>query len=97
MRDPAEVTTETAKKLLEDNGFVVLRAKSYRQAQERQRIAEALLRSEVEHAEATRQWASNCLDEERRLRDRCTLLYGLAVRYGAPKEEIAGTLDDDRR
>jgi hypothetical protein len=87
------MTAETAKKRLEDDGFVVLRAKSYRQAQERQHIAEALLRSEVEHAEATRQWASNCLDEERRLRDRCTHLYGLAKSLGATREQLAETLD----
>lgn len=79
---------EKAKALLERNGFVVLREKSYRQAQERQRVAEALRQMERENAEHSRKWAVNCLDEERRLRDRCTYLYGLAARHGATDEEL---------
>ena len=81
---------EQAKALLESNGFVVLRAKSYRQAQERQRVAEALREYAEQEAEQTRRWALDCLGEERRLRDRCTFLYGAATRRGATADELAG-------
>ena len=70
--------------------WVVLKAKSYRQAQERQRVAEALRAAEERNSEHTRAWAMRAFEEERRLRDRCTYLYGLAARYGATDEELRG-------
>ncbi len=76
--------------LLESYGFVVLREKSYRQAQERQRVAECYRDREIEAAESARHWARNCLDEERRIRDRCTFLYGAARAAGCSVEELSG-------
>lgn len=78
------------KSWLETQGYVLLKAKSYRQAQERQRIAEAMQRMASEDAEHARSWAINCLDEERRLRDRLTFVYGVARAHGASIEDLSG-------
>ncbi|UVT31508.1 DNA binding protein [Mycobacterium phage Sejanus] len=72
------------------NGYVVLREKSYRQAQERQRVAEALRRAAEEDAERARQWALNCLEVERRLSERCTFLYGAARAAGCTANDLRG-------
>jgi len=80
---------EPAKTILENAGFVVIKAKSYRAAQERQRIAEALLVAEVEHSKGTYAWANRCCDEERRLRDRLTFVYGVARALGASIEDLS--------
>ncbi|MBU8819569.1 hypothetical protein KL864_27155 [Mycolicibacterium goodii] len=79
-----------ARLLLESYGYVVLREKSYRQAQERQRVAEALRRAAEEDAERARQWALNCLEAERRLFERCTFLYGAAIAAGATPDDLRG-------
>lgn len=79
-----------ARALLEANGYVVLREKSYRQAQERQRVAEALMVAAEDAAEGARVWARDCLAEERRLRERNTHVYGVARAHGATLVELAG-------
>lgn len=79
---------EAAKSLLRAHGFVVLREKSYHQAQERQRVAEALRQNEVEHAESTRAWAHRAFDSQRESWDRTTYLYGLAASLGATDEQL---------
>ena len=68
---------------LEAEGYVVLRAKSYRQAQERQRVAEALRKAAEERVESTQRWAEQAFAEQRRLSERCTFLYGAARARGA--------------
>lgn len=73
---------------LEAEGWTVIRTKSYRQAQERQRVAEVLRASEEKHAEHTRAWAQRAFGEQRRLADRCTYLYGLAAAHGATPDEL---------
>jgi len=78
-----------AKALLEQHGYVVIKEASYRRAQERQRIAEALRASAERHEAETRQYAQKHWDEERRLMDRCTFLYGQAMARGATAEELA--------
>lgn len=75
---------------LEADGFVVLRAKSYRQAQERQRVSEALRRSAWEQVESTRRWAETAFAEQRRLSDRLTFVYGVARAHGATVDELRG-------
>lgn len=78
-----------ARKFLEARGFVVLREKSYRQAQERQRVAQALCRAAEQDAARTREWAQTELHREiRRLSDRCTFLYGAARAAGCTAEEL---------
>lgn len=96
--DHEETTTATLtldvegmKTLLTANGYVVLKAKSHRAAQERQRVAEAYARSDREDAERTRYWAQTTLHNEiRDLQARCTFLYGMARAKGATVEELAG-------
>ncbi|QDF17166.1 hypothetical protein JZX82_gp71 [Gordonia phage William] len=84
---------DNARKLLEDNGFVVLRAKSYRQAQERQRVAEALRQAAEDDSARTRRWVQDDLGPEiRRLRERCTFLYGEARAAGLTVEQLAAPL-----
>lgn len=83
-------TIDRAKATLEGAGFVVLREKSYRQAQERQRVADALRAAAEDDAEHARAWARDCLTEERRLRERLTLVYGVARAYGAGIAELRG-------
>lgn len=75
---------------LEAEGYVVLRAKSYRQAQERQRVSDALRRAAEEQVESTRRWAETAFAEQRRLSDRLTFVYGVARSLGASVEDLAG-------
>ena len=82
---------DDAKKLLADNGYVVLKEKSYRQAQERQRVADALRVAAEEWRMSTQRWAEVTLHNEiRELMARCTFLYGEARAHGATVEELAG-------
>jgi hypothetical protein len=72
------------------HGYVALREKSYRQAQERQRVAEALREYADKDAERAREWARDHCEQERQLRDRLAFVYGIARSYGATIEELAG-------
>jgi hypothetical protein len=56
--------------------------------QRRARDAERRLEFEKEANESTTRWAHKAFEEERRLRDRCVELYGLAARHGATDEEL---------
>lgn len=87
----AEVAPEVAAALavVSAAGYVAVRAKSYQRAQERQRVAEALLAAEVSHQASTERWARDCLTEERRLGARLTYVYGVAIAHGATHEELA--------
>ncbi|MHC9292017.1 hypothetical protein ACRCUN_06090 [Mycobacterium sp. LTG2003] len=89
---PAERHAITdARLLLESYGYVVLREKSYRQAQERQRVAEALRRAAEDDARSARRWAQETLHNEiRDLYARCTFLYGAAIARGATADELRG-------
>lgn len=71
-------------------GYVVLKAKSYRQAQERQRCAEVRAQCEAEAAEHARLWARDAFTEQRRLADRLTFVYGVARAKGATDLELVG-------
>ena len=92
MTDPTPIdSTEQAKRLLEANGYVILKAKSYQRAQERQRLAQALWESAQRDRAHTREWAFSIFDEQRRLADRLTFVYGVARSHGASVEELNGT------
>lgn len=83
---------EEAKNLLQQNGYVVLKEKSYRQAQERQRIA--VVRCEDARERAASQdkwWREEILPQLFFYRDRVTFLYGAARAAGCTAEELAGT------
>lgn len=79
-----------ARNVLESYGFVVLREKSYRQAQERQRVADFAAKYADEQRESTERWVRTTLHNEiRELMARCTFLYGAARAHGATAEELA--------
>jgi len=84
------MSIEEALAVVRDAGYVVLRAKSYRQAQERQRVAEVLKQAAEEDAERTHAWAISHCDEERRLAARLTFVYGVARAHGATEDELRG-------
>lgn len=84
------MTEEEAKATLEAAGYVVLKRESYRRAQERQRVAQALLESEKRNTEGVRDWAFRALDEQIRLSDRLTFVYGVARAHGATVDELSG-------
>lgn len=75
---------------LNDDGYTVLRTKSYFAAQERQRRAECWREAEQERRETAETWARDCLAEQRRLADRLTFVYGVARAHGATVEELRG-------
>jgi hypothetical protein len=83
-------TIEAAKATLVAAGFVVLREKSYRQAQTRQAIAQREVLAAERAADHAQTWGRDCLARERRLSERCTYLYGLAASLGATEAQLAG-------
>lgn len=89
---PTEVRTiDAAKNLLDSYGFVVLRENSYRQAQERQRVAHARAAWETEMRESVDRWAREELCPEiRALRERVTFLYGAALAAGCTDSDLRG-------
>lgn len=86
--------TEHAKLTLQAAGYVVLKSTSYRNAQERQRIAEAQRRCAEEDAARTRTWAEGAFTEQRRLSDRLTHVYGVARAHGATEEELRQPVEE---
>ena len=81
---------DEAERVLRAAGRVVLREKSYRQAQERQRRAECMREAAEQARESAMAWARDCLAEERRLRERLTFVYGVAQAHGATVDELRG-------
>lgn len=85
-----QVSLDYFREQLEAAGYVVLKAKSYRQAQERQRIAEAMKDyAEERRADQDRWMREDVFPEERRLRERLTFVYGVARAKGATVEELS--------
>ena len=77
---------------LEADGWTVLKTKSYLAAQERQRVAKVRMDDAFERVASTERWAREAFAEERRLRERCTYLYGVAASLGATEEQLRGAL-----
>lgn len=95
MSDATVEEIAAAKELLAAAGYVVLREKSYRQAQERQRIAESRRESAEDRVKSVETWARGCHAEERRLARRLTFVYGIAQAHGATAEELRGDTVDE--
>lgn len=57
--------------------------------QRRARDAERELQWAKRDNEHTTQWAQRAFDEQRRLGDRLTFVYGVAVAHGATHEDLA--------
>ncbi|WP_029137076.1 hypothetical protein [Nakamurella lactea] len=77
-------------------GYVVVKQKSYRQSQEKQRIAEAQRSDADEQRRHNQDWVENGLFPRiRQLSDRCTYLYGPAARHGASDAELQGPAEPE--
>lgn len=86
----ADEKVQEALRVIREAGYVALKEKSYRQAQERQRVAEALRRAAEEEMERKQHWVESENAEHRRILDRLTFVYGVARAHGATEEELAG-------
>lgn len=85
---------QVAQNLLESEGFVVLRAKSYQDAQRRHAIAKHEAQWCRDELARTQRWAEQDLGAEiRDLRARVTFLYGAAFAAGCTREQLAGQPD----
>lgn len=84
---------QKVKKKLAEEGYTVVKTKSYLAAQRRQRGADMQRQAAEEHAEAQKQWAYKIHDEVRELRERITFVYGVARAHGATHEELSGSND----
>lgn len=81
-----------AKEMLEAGGYVVLRAASYRAAQTRLRVAEALRDAAIEDRESRRVWMEReVFPWERHLVNRLTFLADLVHDLGATREQMRGS------
>lgn len=74
-------------------GYVALKEKSYRAAQERQRIAAVRQECAEARTSGAERWARECIAEERRLAARLTFVYGVAMKHGATTDELRGEID----
>lgn len=90
-RAPINSEVEIAKQILKLAGYVVLKQKSHQQAQERQRVAEAMAADARERERLSdKWWRESILPELFKYRDRVTFLYGQARAAGCTVEELAG-------
>jgi hypothetical protein len=88
--EPTNREVEIAKKILVETGHVVLRAKSHQDAQRRYAIATSEAQWYRDELARTQRWAEQDLGAEiRRLRDRCTFLYGAARVAGCTPQQLA--------
>lgn len=92
MTAPTDREISIAKQILTASGHVVLKAKSYQHAQERQRVAQALAEWETRERRSIQRWAYDELCPEiRSLRERVTFLYGAARAAGCTVEDLSGS------
>lgn len=82
---------EESKAALVREGYVVVKAQTYRRVQERARIAEAQRDWEIEAARHARQWAEQAFREQTRLSDRLSFVYGEARAAGCTVEQLQGS------
>lgn len=78
-------------KAIEDAGFTILRTKSYRAAQERQRVAEVMREMAEEDKRTQREWMErDVFPWERHLVNRLNHVAALAKGLGATAEDFVG-------
>ena len=68
---------------------------TYVRLRERCRVAEAQRDSAEAYAERTREWAREGFAESRRLAERCSFLYGEAMKRGATHEDLRQPREGD--
>ena len=69
-------------------GYSVIRQRTYARLLERVRVAEALREAERDHRKDSQEWARRECDEQRRLSDRLTYVYGVARAHGASVDDL---------
>lgn len=74
----------------DDGGTVTIKRSTYRKLHDDRRIAEYRARLQTEHEQHVRAWAHEAFEEQRRLADRLTFVYGVARAHGATVEELSG-------
>jgi len=82
---------EKALELVKASGYTVVTNRSYAAAQARLAAARCYLESEQRATRSAEAWAGKALDEQRRLADRLTFVYGVARSHGATVEELRGS------
>lgn len=85
---------QRARDVVESAGYVVLRRKSYEDLRRRLDLARAQVGFEHAAGVSMTRWARDEVAERQRLADRCTFLYGAAIRAGATPEDLAKGLTD---
>lgn len=83
-------TTYQAKQMLEANGYVVVKQKSYVALLTRLAVARAEARFERRERASQREWAEEMARESTRLRDRISFLYRTAMAFGASIDDLRG-------
>lgn len=73
-----------------DGNNVIITAKTYENLHAKIDGLEMQLLHERENSEATTRWAHKAFDEQRYFIERCTFLYGAAMKHGATHQELAG-------
>jgi len=81
---------EVPKRILEEEGYVVVKARTYRNLQEKVRALKAQLDWEAAATASAEQWGRDAHVEQRRLVDRIVFVYGEARAAGCSVEQLAG-------
>lgn len=84
------LVTPLVRQQLTEAGWTVLRTSSYRAAQTRQRVADARAEAAIDNQNWLREMLEKECAETRRLRERLTFVYGVAIEHGATREELVG-------
>lgn len=91
MSMPTEEEVKSARRVLAAAGYVALKEKSYRQAQERQRVAQIMAADARERERSSDAWwRTEILPQLHHYRERCTFLYGEARAAGVTEEQLRG-------
>lgn len=92
MTKPVPVSPDVADaiRLLNANGYAVVKSASRRAAQRAKARTEADLDRALRDLDRTQEWGESLGTEARRLADRASFLYEAAIAHGATREELAG-------
>jgi len=74
--------------MIRDGNNVTITAKQYENLHARISMLEMQVDFEKRHNAHTTAWAHEAFDEQRRLSERCTFLYGKAIEHGATQREL---------
>lgn len=84
------MSVEIAKAELEAAGYTVVKSTTYRRLLRRIQVLGADLEFEKKNSAATTRWAKSAFDEQKRLAERLTFVYGEARAAGCSVEQLRG-------